>query len=237
MHSPKSLSEGRNWALLWPVALLAAWTMAWFVELRLRDAFAWDTSADTIYWIAMKVALWVVPVIVILRRERITVLPFVQLTEPLRGAGIGLLGGFGLLAFSFAMDAALGSASFNVPVLDLALLNGVLVAPLVEEFAVRGFYLELLERGLNQSSPQSTHQSTTTPFMTANVRAGLVFVALHLPGWYFQGRLRSPLSMIQTAVFLWLLALLLGWLKKTSGSLYAPMVMHILNNVYAASRG
>jgi len=69
------------------------------------------------------------------------------------------------------------------------------------------------------------------------VRAGLVFVALHLPGWYFQGRLRSPLSMIQTAVFLWLLALLLGWLKKTSGSLYAPMVMHILNNVYAASRG
>ena len=69
------------------------------------------------------------------------------------------------------------------------------------------------------------------------MRAGIVFVALHIPGWYFQGRLRAPLSLIQPAVFLWLLALLLGWLKKTSGSLYAPMMVHILNNVYSSARG
>jgi membrane protease YdiL (CAAX protease family) len=233
VRSTKSLTEGWKWAVLWPLALLAAWTMAWVVETRLRDVFAWDTNADTIYWIAMKIALWVVPVIAILRRERLAVLTFVELTEPWRGAGIGLLAGLGLLAFSFSMDTVLGGASFNIPVLDLALLNGVLIAPLVEEFTVRGFYLGLLERGVNQSSLRAT----TNPFMTANVRAGLVFVALHVPGWYFQGRLRSPLSLIQTAVFLWLLALLLGWLKKASGSLYAPILVHILNNAYAAARG
>jgi hypothetical protein len=111
--------------------------MAWLLELRLRAAFAWDTDADTIYWVAMRIALWVAPAIVILRRERMAVLAFVQLTGPLRGIGIGLLAGLGLLAFSFAMDAVLGGASFNIPVLDLALVNGVLVAPVVEEFAVR----------------------------------------------------------------------------------------------------
>jgi membrane protease YdiL (CAAX protease family) len=211
-------------AVVWPLALIVAWTIAWLLQLRLRDALAWGADADTVHWVAMKIALWVVPVIVILRRERIAVQGFVELVDPLRGAAIGLAAGLALLAFSFAMDAVLGGASFNIPVLDFALLNGVLVAPLVEEFAVRGFYLSALERmGL--------------PFPQANVRAGLVFVALHVPGWYFQGRLRSPVSMIQTAVFLWLLALLLGWLKKTSGSLYAPMVVHILNNVYSSARG
>ena len=112
VDAPKPLNESlnltRNWAISWPVALFAAWTLAWFVELRLRDAFAWDTNADTVYWIAMKVALWVVPVIVVLRRGRIAVLAFVQLTGPRRGIGIGLLAGLGLLAFSFAMDAVLG---------------------------------------------------------------------------------------------------------------------------------
>jgi membrane protease YdiL (CAAX protease family) len=210
--------------VVYPALLLAAWIVAWLIDLALRNAFAWGEGADTAYWIAMKVALWVVPVIVLLRRKRIPVAGFVSLVSPAKGMGIGVLAGLGLLAFSFAMDAVLGSASFNVPVLDAALLNGLLVAPLVEEFTMRGFYLTSLERaGL--------------PFGTANVRAGLVFVAMHLPGWYFQGRLRSPLSLIQTAIFLWLLALLLGWIKKMSGSLYAPMVVHILNNLYAAARG
>jgi membrane protease YdiL (CAAX protease family) len=210
--------------VLYPALLLAAWIVAWLIDLALKNTSAWGEGADTAYWIAMKIALWVIPVILLLRRKQIPMSGFVSLVTPARGIGIGVLAGLGVLAFSFAMDAVLGSASFNIPVLDAALVNGLLVAPLVEEFTMRGFYLTSLERaGL--------------PFGTANVRAGMVFVAMHVPGWYFQGRLRSPLSVIQTAVFLWLLALLLGWFKKTSGSLYAPMVVHILNNVYAAARG
>ena len=210
--------------VLWPVLLLAAWIVAWLIDLALKNAYAWGEGADTAYWIAMKVALWVIPVIVLLRRKRIPVAAFVDLVTPLRGIGIGALAGVGLLAFSFAMDVVLGSASFNIPVLDAALVNGLLVAPVVEEFTMRGFYLTSLER-------------SGLPFGKANARAGVVFVAMHVPGWYFQGRLRSPLSLIQTAIFLWLLALLLGWIKKTSGSLYTPMVVHVLNNIYAAARG
>lgn len=214
----------RRGCVVYPLLLFAGWILACLLDLRLTSAFRWSETADTAYWITMKVALWVIPIIVLLRRKQIPVAKFVDLVTPLRGIGIGLLAGFGLLAFSYAMDAVLGGASFNIPVLDAALLNGLLVAPLVEEFTMRGFYLTSLERaGL--------------PFAKANVRAGIVFAAMHIPGWYFEGRLRSPLSVLQPAVFLWLLALLLGWIKKTSGSLYAAMVVHILNNIYAAARG
>ncbi len=214
-----------RWDLLaYPAFVFAAWVAAWGIDLGLRNAFAWGGNADTIYWIAMKAALWAGPVIVLLKREGIPVIEFTGLVTPLRGIAIGTVAGLGLLVFSFAMDAVLGGASFNIPVVDGALVNALLAAPVIEEFAMRGYYLTALERaGL--------------PFGKANVRVGIFFVAMHLPGWYFQGRLRSPLSLIQTALFLWLLSLLLGWIKKTSGSLYAPMVVHILNNVYAAARG
>ena len=224
MSPGETIPLDRRGLALYPALLLAAWTIAWLIDLALRNAFGWGDGADTAYWIAMKVALWVVPVIMLLRLKRIPVATFVELVIPAKGLGIGALAGLGVLAFSFGMDAVLGSASFNIPVLGAAHVNGLLVAPWVEEFTMRGFYLTSLERA-------------GTPFMQANARAGVVFVALHLPGWYFQGRLRSPLSLLQPAIFLWLLALLLGWIKKTSGSLYAPMVVHILNNVYAAARG
>jgi membrane protease YdiL (CAAX protease family) len=214
----------RRGAIFYPVLLFAAWAAAWLIDLGLKNAFAWSETADTCYWIAMKIALWVIPAIVLLRRVQIPLAQFVDFVTPLRGIVIGTMAGMGLLAFSYAMDAVLGGASFNIPVLDAALLNGLLIAPVVEEFTMRGFYLTALER-------------TGLPFGKANVRAGIVFVAMHVPGWYFEGRLRSPLSVLQPAIFLWLLALLLGWIKKTSGSLYAPMVVHILNNVYAAARG
>ena len=130
----------RRGIVLYPAFLLTAWTAAWLIDLALRNAFAWGEGTDTAYWIAIKVALWVIPVIALLRRKRIPVAAFVDLVTPLRGIGIGALAGVGLLAFSFAMDAVLGSASFNIPVLDAALVNGLLVAPVVEEFTMRGFW-------------------------------------------------------------------------------------------------
>jgi len=226
--SPAGLKQRRVWdereAILWPAALFVAWIIAWLVNVSLRDRLQWNETAETIYWIAMKIAIWIVPVFVVLRKKSLPVAEYVGLRTPGLGLGIGMLAGIGLLAFSYAMDAVLGSASFNIPVLDAALFNGVIVAPIVEEFTLRGFYMESLERsGLG--------------FMQANSRAAILFVAMHLPGWYFQGRLRAPESLIQPAVFLWLLALLLGWIKNKSGSLYAVIAVHVLNNIYSAARG
>lgn len=172
LKKPNAL-PGRNavWA---PAALFIAWSVAWLIGDSLRDFLHWGDTWDTAFWVAAKILIWVLPVIIVLRRKSLPIAGYVGLRMPGRGLAIGALAGLGLLAFSYAMDAVLGAASFNIPVLDAALFNGLLAAPVVEEFTMRGFYLESLER-------------SGWPFMQANTRQALVFVAMHIPGWFFRG--------------------------------------------------
>jgi membrane protease YdiL (CAAX protease family) len=214
---------------LYPAFLLCAWTAAWFLDVFLRDTFRWGTApwgttADALYWIAMNVAIWIVPLLALLRREQRNAADYLMLREPTRGIGIGVLIGAGVILFSLLLDVFLGGASVVIPVLDMALINAILVAPVVEEIALRGFYMRAVAD--SGASPGN-----------ANWYTALLFVTLHLPGWYFQARLRSPLSLFQPALFLLLLALFLGWIKDRTQSLWVAMVVHVMNNAYAAFRG
>src|SRR5579871_5907718 len=168
--------------ILYPIALFAAWIVAWFIDAGIRGATNWSTNADTAYWIAMKLWLWLGPLPWLIRRDQDApaagdaqcVADYIALREPRSGAVNGLWIGALLLLFSFAMDSFLGGAAFLIPLLDLSLVNAILVAPVVEELTMRGFYLSaLLKRGM--------------PFANANLAAGIFFVAMHLPGWYFEG--------------------------------------------------
>jgi membrane protease YdiL (CAAX protease family) len=59
------------------------------------------------------------------------------------------------------------------------------------------------------------------------------FIATHIVGWSFQGRIGSPVHLVQQAASLLFLSLLFGWPKQKTGSLYAPLAVHIMNNFYA----
>ena len=96
-----------------------------------------------------------------------------------------------------------------------------MVAPLVEEMTLRGFLLKRVEL--------SGHA-----FWRANAFTTFVFVAMHLPGWYFQGRMTTIAGFAQQVAPLAALSLLFGWTKKRSGSLYAAIVLHAINNFYSA---
>jgi membrane protease YdiL (CAAX protease family) len=177
-----------------------------------------------------KLLLWVLPTVAYVKRtRRAAIAEYFSLTDPGRGIGYGLLIGLGVLAVSFLLDFLLGGAGFSLPVLDLTLFSTVVVSPFAEEWALRGFYMrEQMERG------------ATLP--SAGKNAAFVFVLMHLPGWYFQGRMREPLGLLQPAFFLWWLGFILAWSKNAgqnnkSGSLYAPMIVHALNNLYVAARG
>jgi membrane protease YdiL (CAAX protease family) len=211
------------------VFLFCAWTAAWFLGVFLRDAFSWSTTSlgsivDSAYWIVMKAMIWIAPVLVFLRRKNRSAADYLMLREPARGIGIGVLIGAGVLLFSLLLDVFFGGASVVIPVLDLALVNGILIAPAIEEITLRGFYMRVVA-------------DSGMPSGNANWYAALLFVAMQLPGWYFQARLRSPLSLFQPALFLLLLALFLGWLKERTESLWVPIVVHVMNNAYAAFRG
>ncbi|MEQ1945695.1 MAG: CPBP family intramembrane glutamic endopeptidase [Bryobacteraceae bacterium] len=219
-----------NFALVYPLSLCAAWVVAWLVNFQVRGILGSGGDGGTVFWMFAKLLIWVLPTIVYVKRmHHGVVAEYFALREPRKGIGYGLLIGVAVLAVSFALDFLLGGAAFGLPVMDLTLVSAAVVSPFAEEWALRGFYLrELIERGIASNK--------------ASNYAALAFAAMHLPGWYFQGRMREPLGVLQPLLFLWLFGMVLAWSKTAGqserhGSLYVPMVVHALNNLYVAGRG
>jgi hypothetical protein len=101
MHQP----QHRDRAIaIYPPLLFAGWIVAWMLNVALRDRFRWDAQADTIYWIVMKVIVWVLPALLAIRFvERASVVESLEL-QPARGArGVrwGVLVGLVLYSASF----------------------------------------------------------------------------------------------------------------------------------------
>jgi membrane protease YdiL (CAAX protease family) len=206
----------------YPPLLFASWIGAWIINVTLRERFHWDVQTDTIYWIAMKVIVWVVPALLAIRvMERESLVQFLELSHAGRGVLWGSLIGLALVAVTFLGKTLPAGTQAHVPSFSLVLLNAVVVAPLVEEITLRGFFLKRLE--LNGRS-----------FWTANLLTTLVFVVMHVPGWLFKGRFPSMASLAQAMVPLATLSLLFGWTKKRAQSLYGSMVVHAINNLYSA---
>lgn len=215
-------AKHRRYVAVYPVALFVAWVTAWIVNLALRSRTGWDTHTDTVYWISMKVIVWILPAVLAIRLlERAPVGEFMELRRPrpglLWGLGVGVL----LVAVNYLGKTLPSHTTLHTPQLSLVFVNAVVVAPLVEEITLRGFLLKRLE--LNGQS-----------FWPANALTTVVFVAMHLPGWYFQGRTTTLIGFAQRAAPLAVLSLLFGWTKKRSGSLYGAIVLHAINNLYSA---
>lgn len=212
----------RRYIAAYPFALFAAWVAAWIVNLTLRSRIGWASQADTIYWIALKLIVWILPAVLAIRLlEGAPVDGFMELRNP----GKGLQWGFGvgavLVAVTFLGKTFPSGTTLHAPQISLVFVNAVMVAPVVEEITLRGFLLKRLE--LNGHS-----------FWRANALTTVVFVAMHLPGWYFQGSVTTLVGFVQRVAPLTALGLLFGWTKKRSGSLYAAIVLHAVNNFYSA---
>ena len=170
----------------------------------------------------MKAIVWVLPVLLYIRLvERASITRFLEFGHTRRGVCWGCALGAALIAVTLLGKTLPSGTSLRVPSLSLALLNTVVVAPLVEEITLRGFVLKRLE--LSGRS-----------FWIANVLTTLVFVAMHVPGWLFQGRLTPMASFAQRTAPLTMMSLLFGWSKKRSESLYSAIAAHVVNNFYSA---
>jgi len=214
----------RRYVLIWPQLLFVSWIAAWLIDRQLRAGFPWAPGTDTIYWIAMKVMIWVLPALAAIRIfEREPVLEFLELSPSrlwrgvIWGVGVGLV----LVAVNYLGKTLPAGTRARAVTFTLVFVNAVIVAPIVEEIALRGFFLKGLElRGRS--------------FWSANVLATLVFVAMHVPGWLFNGRFPSLVNLAQAMVPLAGLSLLFGWTKRRSGSLYGAIIVHAINNLYSA---
>jgi membrane protease YdiL (CAAX protease family) len=213
--------RGRRYVAVYPVALFAAWVGAWAINLALRSRIGWSARTDTLYWIGMKLAIWVAPALVAIRTlERVPLAQFLQLRSAAAGIRWGLGAGIAIAIVNY-VGKTLPSGGVLHPVqFDLVFLNAVIVSPLVEEITLRGFLQERLEM---DGSPAWANLVTTG-----------VFVAMHLPGWFFQGRETTLAGYTARLLPLAVLSLIFGWIKQRSGSLYAPVLAHAINNLDSA---
>src|SRR5262249_22695387 len=155
--------------------LFGSWILAWLLCLFLRGRLHWSSSADTLYWIAMKAVLWVLPAVLALRPfEQGDVVEFLGMSASrIRPRGIlGLGGGAALTVITYPGKSRPAGAHPREVTFSLVFVNAVIVAPLVEEIAMRGFFLRALER-------------SGRSFWNANILTTVLFAAMHVPGWLF----------------------------------------------------
>lgn len=178
-------------------------------------------GAQFAYWTTMKLLLWVLPAAVLLHSSGHRLRDVLGLGRTrsilVWGGGVGLL---------FAAGALIANAVTHQPLfaphLGWPFLGGVIVAPIVEEFTFRGAILRTLH--------------TRYRFLVANTLTALLFVSIHLPGWYFQGRLSVMLARpVGGALSILFIGWVLGVVAYKSKSVAASTLTHLLNNLFSAS--
>jgi uncharacterized protein len=211
-----------SWTFLFVCFLYITWIGAWLLEQAIESQGVWlvTSGSRSIYWLLMKLLIWVLPAIIIIRLSHHTIREVMGLDRLrailLWGGGTGLvLGMTALLTKSFG-----GQPLFS-PSLDWPLFSGVIVAPIVEEITFRGAILGAL--------------NTRFRFWVANTITGAFFLGIHFPGWYFQGCLLANLkNPVGGALAIFLLGLLFGCVAQKSKSVVASTLCHTLNNLFNA---
>jgi hypothetical protein len=198
--------------------LIPAWVGAWLLHDHTAAA-QWSPAAQVGYWTVAKLLVWLLPVWLIVRRQASgQVLDYLGLVRPSAGTRVGLV--IGLLFVGLAVILDSFTRTHQWPVIAPGALSALTVAPLFEEVMFRGFVLRALEdRG---------HR-----FWIANAVTALMFLTLHVPGWYFMGSLRVGQPALAVSVVL--IGLVAGYAKRRARSTWASVVVHFVNNLYSAT--
>jgi membrane protease YdiL (CAAX protease family) len=204
--------------LLW----VGAWLLHVVVTGRVRDVMvAGSLTADTIYWAAMKLLIWVAFPIRYFRDKVGEAPAFLGTSRQHIGKGIR----HGLVAATIWVVGSYVVARLSHQTMVFAVRSWpVLVyaagfTPAVEELVFRGYVLSgLLANDLG--------------FGKANLLTSLAFLLPHLVGWSFQGVVfRQILSA--GAVSVVAISLFLGYVRVRSQSLAGGYLVHLANNTFA----
>jgi CAAX protease family protein len=199
-------------------ALISVWILAWILKVRLDPVSAWlaGSEGSFLYWTTAKVLIWILPALYLVKLSGRTVREVCGLSMWQRwlawGGGIG-----GVMALTGFIPRYFSGRPL-LPTPDFALLNVLVIAPVFEEFLMRGAIFGALKKEAS--------------VLKANLVSSGMFVALHLPGWFFTGRLLNNLIQpVGGALSIFVVGLLCGYATHRSRSVVAGMVAHCLNNL------
>jgi uncharacterized protein len=222
LHTLKMGNQKYLNAFYFLLLLYAAWTGAWFLERALESGSDWLAAqgGQFAYWTLMKLLLWVLPSVVLLRLSGLHLRNIYAWQSwksiLLWGGGIGLA-----LAVAALASRAFSHEPLFAPAWGWSFISGVVVAPLVEELAFRGAVLRTLMLRYR--------------FAAANTITAVFFLGIHLPGWYFQGVLAEKLTNITGgAISILIIGWILGLAACKSQSVAGSTLAHIMNNLFNA---
>lgn len=220
MHNRKGTRTVVKSTYLVFVTVIVLWTAAWLAKINLDVSFAWLTTGQGgfMYWTTAKIILWIIPSLWLLRISGRTVREVLNLENWRSWLGWG--GGLGLL---IALTGIIPNYLSGSPILptefSFSLLNVIVIAPTFEELLMRGAILGNLQQEYS--------------FWTANIVTSLMFVVLHLPGWYFMGVPYSNLTQpVGGALSIFLVSLVFGYAAHRSRSVMGGVLSHFLNNLF-----
>lgn len=207
-------------ALAYAFALYAAWSGAWLLSRWLeKQAILPGLPFDRfVYWLVMRILLWVIPSVAIIRRSG-------KSMREVLGAGrvkaILLWGG--IIGLVWGGKTPLFNMLSNQPlhpiVWDWSFVTAVIYAPLVEEITFRGAIMGALE--------------TRMSFLVSNLITGVLFLLIHFPGWYFDSFFSSGIMAVASAALgILLLGWIFGYIAHRSKSIIASTLAHMLNNFF-----
>lgn len=201
----------------WFSLLILAWLFAWNLRLYLGTVFAFSSLGEFTYWLVAKLILWWMLTLWLLKP--LPTLKKLLTSYVSQGFAWGLGASAALVIVNIVLTYFL-KISWQLHPLTIGFISAVLLAPILEEFVFRGVLLpKLITTGLS--------------FWKSNVLTTLMFVGLHVPGWYFQGQLGSG-SILITVTSITLLSLLFGFVQHKSKSLWAAVIVHGVNNFLAS---
>jgi membrane protease YdiL (CAAX protease family) len=211
-----------GWTMLYLAGLYAAWILSWLLStlLERRGILPATQLVRVIYWTVLRALLWFLPSWALLRRngrKLSEVLSLKRLKSILLWGGVaGLLIGGSAFLSRVVRGLPLISVDWN-----WSLLTAVLIGPVVEEITFRGTVLDALQ--------------TRMRFWLSNLITGVLFLLIHLPGWYFQGLLAQHLMLpMGGALSILLLGWIFGYVAHRSRSVSGSILTHMLNNLFAA---
>jgi membrane protease YdiL (CAAX protease family) len=207
-------------AYIYMVILYAVWILLHAIDRVLATHFLWidnNSFPHVIYYLTKKITIWVLPALFIIYYSHFDlkkIMGFNRLKSIfVWGGGVGLMIGIVALAVKYYIYKPIFSF-----ILDWNFYNTILVSPIVEELVFRGAVLQLLK--------------TKYSFFISNLITGVFFLGIHLPGWYFQGRLLTHLLSPTGALSIFVLGLIFGYVAERSKSVTASTITHILSNFF-----
>ncbi|HEY45445.1 MAG: hypothetical protein AMJ88_15385 [Anaerolineae bacterium SM23_ 63] len=199
--------------------ILCVWTVAWVIKIHLDSAQTWinTSKGGFIYWTLAKLLVWILPAKWLIQKSGRRL----QQVFNVSNFRQSLLWGGGL-GFLIALQGFIPNYLQGRPLLptqfDFALGNVLVISPLFEEFLMRGAILGNLRQ----------HH----PFLTSNLVSSLMFVGLHIPGWFFMGNLVENVTKpVGGALSIFVVSLIFGYAVKKSDSLMGGIFAHFLNNL------